>query len=88
MIEKLSVINGTVEDLYNSKTEEEAKKEFKERLENFLEGEIDYYRELSSMLDDLNWNSMYASEEDCGKEGLKILNSIKVIIEEFLEECK
>ena len=49
-----SVINGTVEDLYNSKTEEEAKKEFKERLENFLEGEIDYYRELSSMLDDLN----------------------------------
>ena len=49
-----SVINGNVEDLYNSKTEEEAKKEFKERLENFLEGEIDYYRELSSMLDDLN----------------------------------
>ena len=49
-----SVINGTVEDLYNSKTEEEAKKEFKERLENFLEGEIDYYRELSNMLDDLN----------------------------------
>lgn len=49
-----SVINGTVEDLYNSKTEEEAKMEFKERLENFLEGEIDYYRELSSMLDDLN----------------------------------
>lgn len=49
-----SVINGTVEDLYDSKTEEEAKKKFKERLENFLEGEIDYYRELSSMLDDLN----------------------------------
>ena len=49
-----SVINGTVEDLYNAKTEEEAKKEFKEKLENFLEGEIDYYRELSSMLDDLN----------------------------------
>ena len=35
-----------------------------------------------------HYNSMYASEEDCGKEGLQILNSIKVIIEEFLEECK
>ena len=48
-----SVINGTVEDLYNAKTEEEAKKEFKEILEDFLEGEIDYYRELCSMLDEL-----------------------------------
>ena len=35
-----------------------------------------------------HYNSMYASEEDCGKEGLKILNSIKAIIEEFLKECK
>lgn len=48
-----SIINGTVECLYNSNTEEEAKKEFKERLENFLEGEIDYYRELISELDKL-----------------------------------
>ena len=31
-----------------------AKNEFKERLENFLEGEISYYRELCGMLDDLN----------------------------------
>lgn len=49
-----SVINGTVEDLYEAETEEEAKNEFKERLENFLEGEIDYYRELCGMLDELN----------------------------------
>lgn len=48
-----SVINGTVECLYNSETEEEAKKEFKERLESFLESEVDYYRELINMLDEL-----------------------------------
>lgn len=48
-----SVINGIVECLYDCNTEEEAKKEFKERLENFLNGEVDYYRELISMLDDL-----------------------------------
>lgn len=49
-----SVIDGTVECLYEVETEEEAKNEFKERLENFLEGEISYYRELCGMLDDLN----------------------------------
>lgn len=49
-----SVINGNVEDLYEAETEEEAKNEFKERLENFLEGEINYYRELCGMLDELN----------------------------------
>ena len=48
-----SVINGTVECLYDAETEEDAKREFKERLENFLEGEIDYYRELCNMLDEL-----------------------------------
>ena len=45
--------------LYNAKTEEEAKKEFKEILEDFLEGEIDYYRELCSMLDELKWTSSW-----------------------------
>ena len=49
-----SIINGTVACLYDSKTEEEAKKEFKERLENFFEDEIKYYEELSNMLDELN----------------------------------
>ena len=48
-----SVINGIVECLYDSETEDEAQIEFKERLENFLEGEVDFYRELISMLDDL-----------------------------------
>ena len=34
-------------------TEEEAKEEFKTRLENFLENQIDYYRELVDSLDNL-----------------------------------
>ena len=32
--------------------------------------------------------SIWKFKCDCGKEGLKIFNSIKAIIEEFLEECK
>lgn len=48
-----SVINGEVECLYDCNTEEEAKNEFKERLGNFFKSEVDYYRELISMLDDL-----------------------------------
>ena len=50
-----SVINGTVEDLYNSteKQEQICQREDKEILEDFLEGEVDYYRELCSMLDEL-----------------------------------
>ncbi len=49
-----SVIDGTVECLYDSRTEEEAKKEFKERLENYLEGEADYYKELTNMVSELS----------------------------------
>lgn len=48
-----SIIDGSVECLYNSNTEEEAKREFKERLENFLEGKIGYYEELIKELDGL-----------------------------------
>lgn len=40
-----SVINGTVECLYNADTEEDAKRDFKDRLENFLKGKIDYHTE-------------------------------------------
>lgn len=49
-----SVINGTVECLYDVKTEGDAKKKFKERLENFFDSEINYYEELRNMLDELN----------------------------------
>lgn len=48
-----SVINGVIEDLYEAETEEEAKEEFKNRLENFLSGEVEYYEELLSMVDEL-----------------------------------
>lgn len=48
-----SVLNGVVEDLYDANTEEEAKSEFKERLENFLSGEVEYFEELLSMIDEL-----------------------------------
>lgn len=48
-----SIIDGSVECLYDSNTEEEAKEEFKTRLENFLENQIDYYRELVDSLDNL-----------------------------------
>ena len=48
-----SIINGNVESMYDCNTEDDAKKEFEEQLENFFNGEIDYYRELIGMLDDL-----------------------------------
>lgn len=34
------------------------------------------------------YDSPYFSEKECGEEGIKILESIKGIVEDFLDECK
>lgn len=47
-----SVIDGNVEFMEVSDLDE-AKKEFYERLDNYLAGEIEYYEELRSMLGDM-----------------------------------
>lgn len=47
-----SVIDGSM-DFLDAKTEEEAKKEMIERLEEHLEDEINYYRELIESLGEL-----------------------------------
>lgn len=47
------VIDGSV-DFLDAKTEEEAKIEMIERLEEYFEGEINYYRELTDSLGELN----------------------------------
>lgn len=47
------VIDGNI-DFLNAETEEDAKKEMIERLENHFEDEINYYRELIDSLGELN----------------------------------
>lgn len=49
-----SVIDGSV-DFLNAETEEEAKQEMIERLDNHFEDEINYYRELRESLGELNF---------------------------------
>lgn len=49
-----SVIDGTVECLYDVETEDDAKREFKERLEIYFEEQIEYYERLCDMLENLN----------------------------------
>ena len=48
-----SVIDGNVEFMVAADLDE-AKKEFYERLDNYLAGEIEYYEELRSMLGDMD----------------------------------
>lgn len=48
-----SVIDGNM-DFLDAETAEEAKHEMKDRLENHFESEINYYRELTEMLNELN----------------------------------
>ena len=48
-----SVIDGNVEFMVAGDLDE-AKKEFYERLDNYLDGEIEYYKELRSMLGDMD----------------------------------
>lgn len=47
------VIDGRM-DFLDAETEEEAKQELKDRLEDHFESEINYYRELTEMLNELN----------------------------------
>lgn len=46
------IIDGSI-DFLNAETEEEAKKEMIERLEEYFEDEINYYRELIESLGEL-----------------------------------
>ena len=49
-----SIIDGDVECLYDAETEEDAKRDFKVMLENYLEDKLNYYSELCSMLKELD----------------------------------
>lgn len=48
-----SVIDGHI-DYMDAETEKEAKLEMKDKLESHFESEINYYRELTEMLEELN----------------------------------
>ena len=83
IVKVIKALTGTITPIADSHYDEKAKLNV-QKLGCVIESLIYYLGNMTSE----HYNSIYASEEDCGKEGLKILNSIKVIIEEFLEECK
>lgn len=58
-----SVIDDVVEFIVASDLEE-AKEEFYDRLEMFIEGEIDFYSELSDLLDDLRESEVTADDNE------------------------